>query len=112
MIIWHMLTEVTDHIWTRPALLARRFWAVELRAGLPAEHERRGLALDYNIPEKRAAECVRTEEAVHDYGLFASRWRIRPRRGRTPSAMKVSPMHSGAFQLHPYPLTGYSRSRI
>lgn len=38
MIIWHMLSKDTDYIWARPALLARKFRSVELRAGLPTSH--------------------------------------------------------------------------
>jgi hypothetical protein len=56
MIIWHMLTKGTDYIWMRPALLARKFRSIELRAGLPSSHAKRGSAYDYNIPEKRAEE--------------------------------------------------------
>lgn len=41
MIIWHMLRTDTDYIWARPALLARKFRAAELRAGLPTQHARR-----------------------------------------------------------------------
>ncbi|MGY3387660.1 transposase [Bradyrhizobium sp. USDA 3311] len=46
MIIWHMLTKSTDYIWTRPALLARKFRSIELRAGLPTSHAKRGSAYD------------------------------------------------------------------
>lgn len=46
MIIWHMLSKDTDYIWVRPALLARKFRSVELRAGLPTSHARRGTAFD------------------------------------------------------------------
>ncbi len=76
----HMLTEETDYIWARPALLARKFRAIEPRAGLPTEHSKRGAAYDYDIPEERAAERERTEEAEKDYARFTSRWRTRPRR--------------------------------
>ncbi len=41
MIIWHMLTKKEDYIWMQPALLARKFRNIELKAGLPAEHPRR-----------------------------------------------------------------------
>ncbi|WP_246368439.1 IS110 family transposase [Aurantimonas endophytica] len=78
MIAWHMLTKQTDYIWARPALLARKFRSMELRAGLPSEHARRGSAYDYNIPEKRAAERARTEEAERDYARYTSRWRAKP----------------------------------
>lgn len=78
MILWHMLTKEADYIWVRPALLARKFRAMELKAGLPAEHAKRGIAYDYNIPEKRAAERQRNEQAERDYSRFTSRWRNRP----------------------------------
>lgn len=35
MIIWHMLTKSTDYIWTRPALLARKFRSIELALDYP-----------------------------------------------------------------------------
>ena len=78
MIAWHMLTKETDYIWARPALLARKFRSIELRAGLPSEHARRGSAYDYNIPEKRASERERTEDAERHYARFTSRWRAKP----------------------------------
>lgn len=46
MILWHMLTKASDYIWVRPALLARKFRAIELKAGMPAEHAKRGIAYD------------------------------------------------------------------
>lgn len=45
MITWHMLTKGEDYIWARPALMARKFRTIELKAGLPTEHARRGLRL-------------------------------------------------------------------
>lgn len=81
MILWHMLTKKTDYIWVRPALLARKFRAMELKAGLPAEHSKRGSAYDYNIPEKRAAERKQAEDAERHYARFTSRWRSRPKKG-------------------------------
>jgi transposase len=88
MIIWHMLTKVEDYIWVRPALLARKFRSIELKAGLPSEHARRGAAYDYNIPEKRDAERVRVEKAEEAYADFTARWRTRPRaRSRSKKEM-------------------------
>ncbi|KAA3442120.1 IS110 family transposase [Mesorhizobium sp. SARCC-RB16n] len=80
MIIWHMLSKDTDYIWARPALLARKFRSVELRAGLPTSHARRGTAFDYNIPTKRAEERSRIEKAEAAYAAATSRWRTRPER--------------------------------
>ncbi len=80
MIIWHMLSKGTDYIWARPTLLARKFRSVELRAGLPTSHARRGTAFDYNIPAKRAEERSRVEKAEAAYAAVTSRWRTRPER--------------------------------
>ncbi|WP_352884413.1 IS110 family transposase [Mesorhizobium sp. M0910] len=80
MIIWHMLSKDTDYIWARPALLARKFRSVELRAGLPTSHARRGTAFDYNIPAKRTEERSRVEKAEAAYAAATSRWRTRPER--------------------------------
>lgn len=82
MIIWHMLTKSTDYIWTRPALLARKFRSIELRAGLPTNHAKRGSAYDYNVPAKRAEERARVESAEKEYMRFTSRWRAKPRSRR------------------------------
>ncbi|WP_367226947.1 IS110 family transposase [Mesorhizobium sp.] len=79
-IIWHMLSKNADYIWARPALLARKFRSVELRAGLPTSHARRGTAFDYNIPAKRAEERSRVEKAEAAYAAETSRWRTRPER--------------------------------
>jgi len=88
MIIWHMLTKGEDYIWVRPALLARKFRSIELKAGLPPEHSKRGSAYDYNILEKCAAERVRVEKAEETYADFTSRWRTKPR-GRSRSEKKM-----------------------
>jgi hypothetical protein len=81
-IIWHMLSKNADYIWVRPALLARKFRAIELRAGLPAERARRGGAYDYNIAAKRAQERSRVEATEASYADLTSRWRMR--RNRKP----------------------------
>jgi transposase len=78
MIIWHMLTAEADYIWMRPALLARKFRSIELKAGQPAQHAKRGAAYDYNIPEKRAAERTHVERAEQAYADLTSRWRAKP----------------------------------
>jgi len=85
MIVWHMLTKNADYIWARPGLLARKLRSVELRAGLPTSHARRGSAYDYNIPENRAKERAQVEAAEQDYASFTSRWRAKPH-GRTLQA--------------------------
>ena len=89
MIVWHMLTKETDYIWVRPALLARKLRTVELRAGYPAEHAKRGAAYDYNIPEKRAEEGSRVEVAEKDYERFTARWKAQPRRKSTRKSQKI-----------------------
>jgi len=84
MIIWHMLSKDADYIWARPALLARKFRSVELRAGLPTKHAKRGTAFDYNIPAKRAEERSRIEKAEAAYAATTSRWRTRPKTVEKP----------------------------
>ncbi len=91
MIIWHMLTKGEDYIWVRPALLARKFRSIELKAGLPPERSKRGAAYDYNIPEKRAAERVRVEGAEEAYADFTSRWRTKPRSRAQREKKMLSP---------------------
>lgn len=77
MIIWHTLSKCADYIWARPALLARKFRSIELRAGLPTRHAKRGTAFDYNIPAKRAKERTMAEKAEAAYVDLTSRWRTR-----------------------------------
>lgn len=79
MIIWHMLTKQTDSIWVRPALLARKLRSVQLRAGQPTNHAKRGAAYDYNIPAKRAAERQRVEVAEAEYANRSATWKTRLR---------------------------------
>lgn len=62
-----------------PALLARKLRSVELRAGCPAKHAKRGAAYDYNIPARRAEERRRVEEAEAAYANFTAKWRIKTR---------------------------------
>ena len=83
MIVWHLLTKKTDYIWLRPALLARKFRSIELRAGSPTSYAKRGAAYNYNIPEKRAEERTRVEAAEQSYANFTSRWRAKPRVRKT-----------------------------
>ncbi|WP_246135620.1 transposase [Mesorhizobium intechi] len=86
MIIWHVLSKDADYIWARPALLARKFRSVQLRAGLPTSHARRGSAFDYNIPVKRVEERFRVEKAEAAYAA-TSPWRTRPER---PKAVETA----------------------
>jgi transposase len=79
-IISHMLTKATDYIWARPALMARKFRSIELKAGALANRAQRGAAYDYNIPTRRAAERARVEEAEASYREFTERWHPRGRR--------------------------------
>jgi hypothetical protein len=83
MIIWHMLSKEADYFWVRPALVACKFRTVELRAGLPPDHARRGAAYDYNLPARRAQERSVAEKAEAAYADFTSRWRTRPRRTKS-----------------------------
>jgi len=79
-IVWHMLVKDTDYIWARPALLARKLRAMELRAGAPTSHARRGSAYEYNIASKRAEERARVEVAEAAYEQMTEKWRRRVRR--------------------------------
>ncbi|ESX09766.1 hypothetical protein X768_17445 [Mesorhizobium sp. LSJC265A00] len=83
MILWHMLSKDAEYIWARPALIARKFRSVELRAGLPTSHAWRGTAFDYNILAKRAEERSRVEKAEAASAAATSRWRTRPERPKT-----------------------------
>ncbi|MES0133061.1 hypothetical protein [Mesorhizobium sp. M0029] len=94
-----MLSKDTDYVWAWPALLARKFRSVELRAGVPTSHARRGSAFDYNISAKRAEERSRVEKAEAAYAAAISRWRARP--GKTKVVEKDGIVADRAILQHP-----------
>ena len=76
-IIWHVLNRQEDYVFARPSLVARKRRSVELRAGLPRQRGRRGIAAGYYCSETRAAERERalfnslpTVEVVDRFGTF------------------------------------------
>jgi hypothetical protein len=87
MIIWQMLIKEADYIWARPALMTKKLKSVELRAGMPANHARRGSAYDYNIMSKRTEERQRVEVAEVAYADFTEHWqrRLKPKPVENPT---------------------------
>jgi transposase len=79
VVVWHMLSKGEDYLWVRPALLARKFRAMELKGGAPVQRgPRRGSAHAYNVPEQRARERRTVEEAEAVYHRFTVGWKPRP----------------------------------
>ena len=74
-IIWHVLNRQEDYVFARPSLVARKRRSVELRAGMPHQRGRRGIAAGYYCSETRAAERERLENAERAYERVVSGWR-------------------------------------
>jgi transposase len=64
VICWHMLTKETDYQWARPALVANKLRAMELKAGRPSRKgNQRGPAYAYNVKELRNREVEMARQA-------------------------------------------------
>jgi transposase len=87
-IIWHVLNRQEDYVFARPSLVARKRRSVELRAGMPRQRGRPGIAAGYYCSETRAAERERLENAERAYERVVSGWR--PSGARSATATKAS----------------------
>ena len=83
VLCWHLLTQQSEYLWARPALVANRKRSLELQAGLPAKKGNlRGSAYAYNVKALRTQEITIAEQAERAYEQFVSQWRPRgPGRG-------------------------------
>ena len=87
VLAWRLLTRGEDYAWARPALQARKMRSLELRAGLPRRHGRRGGAYDHDIRDIRERERRPAEMAEAAYRGLTEGWRRQgPRRARTGAA--------------------------
>jgi transposase len=94
VLAWRLLTRGEDYAWARPALQARKMRSLELRAGLPRRHGRRGAAYDYNIRDIRERERRPAEMAEAAYRKLTEGWipaGPKRRRVRTGAAREERP---------------------
>jgi transposase len=79
VLVWHLLAKETDYLWARPALVAHKLRALELRAGRPMQKgNKRGPAYAYNVKALRAQEMAIAEQAERAYEHLVGRWQPRP----------------------------------
>ncbi|MGO4339668.1 IS110 family transposase [Labrys sp. KB_33_2] len=89
VLCWHLLTKQADYRWVRPALVANKRRAMELKAGgRQRKGNQPGPAHAYNIKTLRDQEMEVARNAERNYEQFVAQWQTRPKRvrGRSKSA--------------------------
>jgi transposase len=87
VLVWHLLTKESDYLWARPALVAHKLRALELRAGRPMKKgNRRGPAYSYNVKALRNQEMAIAEQAERAYEHLVGQWRQKPTTRRARAA--------------------------
>jgi transposase len=87
VLCWHLLIKGADYQWARPALVANKLRAMELKAGQPARKgSKRGSAYSYNIKVLRDREIELARHAEQAYDRFVSQWQPRRAKRRTGAA--------------------------
>lgn len=87
VLCWHLLIKRADYQWARPALVANKLRAMELKAGQPAQKgSKRGSAYTYNIKALRDHEIELARHAEQAYDRFVSQWQPRRPKRRTGAA--------------------------
>ncbi|MFC2254065.1 transposase [Labrys portucalensis] len=89
VLCWHLLTKQADYRWVRPALVANKRRAMELKAGGPQRKGNQpGPAHAYNIKMLHDQETELARNAERNYEQFVAQWQTRPKRvrGRSKSA--------------------------
>lgn len=85
VLCWHLMTKGEGYAFAQPSLVAHKRRKLELRAGLPAAHGRRGTAAGYSLQAVRAAERALAEQGEAAYRTMVAAWQ--PRRP-APAAKK------------------------
>src|SRR3954454_11090026 len=84
VLCWHLLIKEADYQWARPALVANKMRAIELKAGQPARKgSKPGPAYAYNIKALRDREIDLARHAEQAYDRFVSQWQPRRPKRRT-----------------------------
>ena len=87
MLCWHLLIKDADYQWARPALVANKLRAMELKAGQPVKKGNKpGSAYAYNIKALRDREIELARHAEQAYERFVSQWQPRREKRRTGAA--------------------------
>jgi transposase len=80
VLCWHLLTKETDYRWARPALVATKRRAMELRSGRPQKKGNKpGPAHAHNIKALRDQEMDVARHAEQAYEHFVAQWETRPK---------------------------------
>lgn len=75
VLCWHLATKDQDYAFSRPSLNAHKRRKLELAAGAPRSHGRRGAAFDYNDKTLRRHERELVEQAERAYETLVALWR-------------------------------------
>ena len=86
MLCWHLIIKGEDYAFAQPALIAHKQRKLELRAGLPAAHGRKGKASGYSLQAVRDAERQLVEQAEHAYRTMIAGWQPTNPTRRPPPA--------------------------
>jgi len=79
VLCWHLLTKEADYRWARPALVATKRRAIELRAGQPQKKGNKpGPTHAYNVKALRDQETQIARQAEQAYEHFVAQWKTRP----------------------------------
>jgi transposase len=86
ILIWHLLTENENYLWSRPALHARKLRDLELKAGHKSARGQKGTAHAYNLKSQRDQERRWVEQGETAYARFVAGWNARGPKARTGAA--------------------------
>ena len=75
---WHLMARGEDYAFAQPCLIAHKRRKLELRAGMPTAHGRKGKAAGYSLNAVRAAERELAEQAEAAYRTMVATWQPTP----------------------------------
>ena len=74
VLCWHLMAKGEDYAFAQPSLIAHKRRKLELRAGLPSAHGRKGKASGYSLKAVRAAERELAEQGEAAYRTMVAAW--------------------------------------
>jgi transposase len=83
VLCWHLMNKGEDYAFAQPSLVAHKQRKLELRAGLPAAHGRKGKASGYSLKAVRAAERDLATQAETAYRTMVAAWQPTRPPGKT-----------------------------
>lgn len=89
VLAWNLVTKNEDYAFARPSLVAFKRRKLELTAGAPKAHARRGPGYDYNDKQLRQFEHDLMEKSEHAYERLIASWR--PSRPQEPTGSNSTP---------------------